>query len=150
MCPQAQGAYQAPVKYAWMDHDPPYILIAPPTINVWYTLYHDYDVRQLLMAVLQHNDEEANQDIEVRWVCDGNTYLWASSLTEGSQKYLYKTKYNKLNADTLLVDTIDGNDNPSYRDKRALDFKVDIRITSAVTASQTLEAYALYETLEVT
>jgi hypothetical protein len=137
-------------KYAWMDHDPAYLDQAPPVQNIWYTVYHDYDVRQLLMSVLYRDDEETGADVEIMWTCDGNVYLMQKFLNDSEQFNVYKTKYDSTNEDALDEDVAGVGGNLGYRDKRALDFLVEVRVTSAIGTNAHLEARALYETLEVT
>jgi hypothetical protein len=137
-------------KYAYLDHDPPHLVQVPPVINTWYQLYHDYDVRQLLMSALYRDDEETGATIEVRWTCDGNIYVSSVDADDQIQYYIYKTKYNSVEIQPLNDDFGPGGYKGLYRDKRAQDFKVEVRVTTAVGTNARLEAWALYETLEVT
>lgn len=148
--PQASAGYVAQVKYAWMDHDPAYIDISPPVQNTWYELYHAYDVRQLLMGVKYRDDEQEGNNVEVRWTCDGNVYLFATTLDDDDQEDIYKTKFQSGTTEELTRDSTPPGMDAPYRDKRALDFLVEARVTGVIGTNAHLEAYALYETLEAT
>lgn len=145
--PAASGAHK---KYAWMDHDPAFIDIDPPVQNTWYEVYHNYDVRQILMSVKYKDDEEDGATVEVKWTCDGNIYTIEIELDNNYQLYVYKNKYSVLDIEDTLSSVDWGPSALFYQDKRALEFKVEIRVTSVVGTNAHLYGYALYETLEET
>ena len=146
--PAAHGG--ATKKYWLMDHDPAYIDVSPPVQNTWYEVYHAYDVRQLFMSILYYDDEETGASFEVRWTCDGNIYIIQDTIENDTQEYIYKNKLPSGGNDELSVDREPSEGRMPYRDKRAQDFKVEIRITSAIGTNAHLIGHALYETLEET
>ena len=145
--PQASGAS---LKYAWMDHPPAFIAQPDPDQNQWYEIYHDYDVRQILMDVCYYDDEMTGADIEIRWTIDGNVYLGAIEADDLLQYYVYKNKYGVDGPTQLDTTRFTDTGVPLYHDKRGLDFRVEARITTAHGTNSVLLCHAVYETLEVT
>lgn len=143
-------AHQGEVKYAWQDHDPAY-LNQIPVQNVWYTVAHVYDFRELLFAAKYDDDEHNFPTYEVRWTLDGNVYFGSFAEEDNLQLYVRKDKYPS-NAGTtgLYYNTAMVGSYHLYDDKRGLDGLFQIRITNAVGTNPLLEAWLLYETLEQT
>jgi hypothetical protein len=149
--PQASGAGGgAGAKYAYLDHDTVWLSQEPPVQNQWYTVFIDFDVRLLGCFVEQENSEMSNEDIEVRWTCDGNVYQNSVNADYGHEYEFYRNKWASSNG-TEGLGHIDGID-PEFttRDKRAQSFEVQVRLTSAGGTNQKLRCWCVYETLEVT
>jgi hypothetical protein len=147
MCPKAAGAN---VKYAYLDHDTDRQNLAPPVLNQWYTVFHAYDVRLLWCKFVQTNGEAAAKDIEVRWTIDGTPYF-GSQTAASATSYLTYRDFNESAAGTLgLSITAAFTNGAFYVDKRGQDFKVEIRIVTALGTAQTLICRCVRETLEPT
>lgn len=143
-------AYAANVKRWLQDHDTDLVDQEPPVQNTWYTVFNANDVRLLICEVEQYNDEEAAKDIEVRWTCDGNVYVHAMTAVAGDQYYIYRNKYESSELQEPLGDSPTLVNAAMYVDKRALSFKVEVRITSVVGTNQILVGRCVRETLEQT
>jgi len=146
--PAAHGG--ASKKYWLMDHEPAEVILASPVTDVWYPVLTESDVRLLLFSIMQINDDEAVKDIEVRWTLDGNVYtVEIQNAENGAQYYIAKDKHSSV------VGGLDNNIDliscgGKILDKRALEAKLEIRITSACGTNQMLIGACLYETLEET
>jgi uncharacterized protein YbaR (Trm112 family) len=150
MCPQAQGAYQAPVKYAYKDHDTAQQWLTPPVLNQWYTIFNDIDVRLLWCEVRQVNTEAAVKTVEVKWTIDNNVYFMSQDLTSNTIYEVYRTTYPSTGGTNGLFGSGGTVNGVFYCDKRGQSFKVEVRITTALGTAQDLRCRCVYETLEVT
>jgi hypothetical protein len=149
--PQASGAGGgAGAKYSYQDHDTAVVTELPPVQNQWYTLMDDDDVRLLANAIYQKNDEAVAKTLEVRWTCDGTVYLLSFGADDDVQYYISRQKYPSTEVDCLKVSNGEVAPMLEILDKRAQDFLIEVRITSALGTNQDLTAWAVYETLEVT
>jgi hypothetical protein len=146
--PTAYGG--AAKKYAWKDHDTDIVNMLPPVLNQWYTVFDAEDVRLLEMYIAQVNTETDPKDVEVRWTIDGNVYFVTVTVANGVENYIYRTMDPSTAGTSGLTDTIVENPAFIHNDKRGLDFKVEVRIISALGTAQRLVAYAVRETLEET
>jgi len=145
--PQASGAA---VKYAYLDHDSAVVNEAPPVQNQWYTVFDEENVRLIWCVVTATDLLAAGADIEVRWTCDGNVYFMAHTVASGGPEWVFRM-WSPSTGGTLGLSTDDSVRNAAFNvDKRAQSFKVEVRVTSAVLATDILEAWCVYETLEVT
>jgi hypothetical protein len=148
--PQASSAPATSAKYWLKDHDTAYLNEVAPIKNQWYTVLQAQDVRILTFAFMETDLLAQGCEIEVRWTLDGNIYLYSSDFSSGTQIYISRTKYPSivggLAASTgvkvlAMLNTID---------KRALDAKLEVRIISDTLPTDILNAWCVYETLEVT
>ena len=143
--PKASG-----MKFHYLDHDTDVQSLAPPVQNTWYEVFHAYDVRLLWCTVTQANDETAAKDIEVRWTIDGNVYLGIGNCASASPYYVFRRLLPSAGGTAGLI-ILAGTQNAAYGvDKRGQDFKVEVRITSALGTNQTLICRCVRETLELT
>jgi hypothetical protein len=147
MCPKAAGAN---VKYAYLDHDTDQQSLAPPVLNQWYTLFHAYDVRLLWCKVLQTNTEAAAKDIEIKWTIDGNVYFASISCNSGTDYFIYRQQAPSVAGTSGLYFQAATVNAVYYVDKRGQDFKVEVRIVTALGTAQTLLCQCVRETLEQT
>lgn len=147
MCPQAAGAA---VKYVYLDHDTDVRSEVPPILNQWYQVFHAYDVRLLWCTVTQTNDEVAAKNMEVRWTIDGTVYFCTVAAANGTTYYIFRTRLPSTAGTLGLEATVTQLNAVFYVDKRGQDFKVEVRMTSALGTNQTLLAYCVRETLEQT
>ena len=143
------GEYQH-VKEWLQDHDTAEVNEAPPVQNTWYEVFHDQDVRLLLCRVRQSNTEVAAKDVEVRWTIDGNVYLVSASLDDTSTYWVFREETPSTGGTAGLATDSSRKNATYYVDKRGLDFKVEVRMTSVPGTNQTLLCQCVYETLEVT
>lgn len=148
--PFASIAASAIKKYWLQDHDSDIIQEAPPTVNVWYTLFDDEDVRLLEMFVQQINEEEENKTLQVRWTIDGNVYFVEIDAANTTEYYVFRNLIPSLGGTLGLSSS--SNQNRAFIDdfKCGLSFKVEVRIITAVGTNQALNSLAVHETLEVT
>jgi len=138
------------VKEWLRDHDTAAVYETPPAQNEWYEVFHDQDVRLLLCEIRQTNTENDAKDIEIRWTIDGNVYFLSTSLDDATPGYIYRAAPPSAGGTSGLA-TSGILYSGAYRvDKRGLDFKVEVRITSLPGTAQTLRCWCVYETLEVT
>ena len=143
------GEYQH-VKEWLQDHDSAVVDERPPVQNTWYEVFHDQDVRILWCRIYQKNDEAAAKDVEITWTIDGNVYFVSTSLDDNTWEYVYRSVIPSGGGTAgLTIDTTLRNAAYSI-DKRGLDFKVEVRMTSVPGTNQRLECMCVYETLEVT
>ena len=147
MCPQASGSG---VKYAWRDQDTIIVSENPPVQNTWYGPTGIPDMRLLVYAVHQKNDEAAAKDLEVRWQFDGYVCGLAFSAADDQQYYIYRTKYPGGSGLELATSVNPVPPMLAMLDKRAQDADLEVRMTSVPGTSQTLDAWCVVETLEVT
>jgi len=143
------GQYQH-VKEWLQDHDTDVVNEAPPVQNTWYEAFDAEDVRLLWCLIFQSNDETAAKDVEVRWIIDGTTYFVSTSLINNSNHHIFRYYLpSAAGTDGLLVSAAPRSA-VHYMDKRGLDFKVEIRMTSVPGTNQILRGWCVRETLEVT
>jgi len=143
--PKASG-----MKFHYLDHDTDAVVMTPPVQNTWYEVFHDYDVRLLWCVVSQSNTEAAAKDIEARWTIDGNVYFKLQAAASGTGYRIFRSfELSAGGTNGLTFDTVNYNAG-RFVDKRGHDFKVEIRITSALGTNQILTAYCVRETLELT
>jgi hypothetical protein len=142
--PQASGAGGG--AGAWMDHDAVLKLEAPPVINQWYTVFHDYNVRLIWCTLMQYNDETAVKNLEIRWTIEGTVYFTTVSAVESTEYYIYRNTVPSTGGTDGLGSTTDLRNAAFYVDKRGLDFLVEIRITSALGTNQVIAGTCVYET----
>jgi len=143
------GQYEH-VKEWLQDHDAAVVDESPPVQNTWYELFHAYDVRLLIHRVFQRNDDVVAKDLEVRWTIDGNVYFTSLSLDDDSNNYIFRNE-DPSSGGTDGLNPSAATTNVAYHlDKRGLDFKVEVRMTSVPGTNQRLYSTAVYETLEVT
>ena len=147
MCPKAAGAN---VKYAYLDHDTDTQLLAPPIQNQWYTIFHAYDVRLLWCVAYQRNDEAAAKNIEVRWTIDGTVYFTLIAMNNNTDTWISRSHPLSAGGTDGLRSDVSRFNAAYFVDKRGQDFKVEIRITSALGTNQLLNCYCVRETLEQT
>jgi hypothetical protein len=147
MCPKAAGAN---VKYAYLDHDTDRQNLAPPVLNQWYTVFHAYDVRLIWCQINQSNTEAAAKDIETKWTIDGISYFKAFSMPSGVRHWCYRDHNPSAGGTAGLVIVAVEYNAGMFVDKRGQDFKVEVRITSALGTAQTLICDCVRETLEQT
>ena len=143
------GMYQH-VKEWLQDHDTDVVDEAPPVQNTWYEVFHAEDVRLLYCAIRQDNTEEDAKDVEIRWTLDDNVYFDTVPLAHGTWEFTYRDQ-NPSSGGTLGLTTTATMYNAARNiDKRGLDFKVEVRMTSVPGTAQRLRCYCVRETLEVT
>ena len=143
------GEYEH-VKEWLQDHDSDVVDETPPVQNTWYENFDAEDVRLLFQQIYQKNDETAAKDLEIRWTIDGNVYFTAVAALDGTYYYVFREgAASSGGTDGLGTSTI--NYNAGIRtDKRGLDFKVEVRMTSVPGTNQRLLSNCVRETLEVT
>jgi len=138
------------IKYAWMDHDPAY-LNEVAVKDMWYEVAHIYDFRELLFAVQYDDEEHTRPTFQVKWTIDGNVYFVEFADEEpGAQKYAMKDKYPSTGGTLGLQGRPKFSDLQMYDDKRGLDGLFEVMVTNVVGTNPLIEAWLLYETLEVT
>ena len=143
------GQYQH-VKEWLQDHDSDIVDETPPVQNTWYEVFHAQDVRLLWCCVNQNNDELAAKDVEVRWTIDGNVYLTSDALDDLTNYFYYRYIFPSLGGTQGLKTQTPEINVARYLDKRGLDFKVEVRMTSVPGTNQRLRCWCVRETLEVT
>lgn len=143
------GQYEH-VKEWLQDHDTDQVLETPPIQNTWYEVFHAEDVRLLFNTMYQTNDEAAAKDIEVRWTIDGNVYFVTTNLANGTLNYIHRRYPPSAGGTSGLGVTAAIFNAAYYIDKRGLDFKVEVRMTSVPGTNQTMRCSCVRETLEVT
>jgi len=137
-------------KYHYLDHDSDVVDRAPPVQNQWYTVFDAEDVRLLTCVVYQKNDETLAKTIQVRWTIDGNVYLTSFSASDNTYYYIYRFYAPSTGGTGGLYYSTPPLDAARYDDKRGHNFKVEVRITSALGTNQILRCYCVRETLELT
>jgi hypothetical protein len=147
MCPKAAGAN---VKYAYLDHDTDVQDLAPPVLNQWYTVFDADDVRLLWCEVIQSNTEAAAKNIEVKWTIDGTVYFCTVAANSGTSYLVYRSTLASAGGTSGLWFAATSFNAAYYVDKRGQDFKVEVRIVSALGTAQTLTGRCVRETLEQT
>jgi len=145
--PKALGYGQ---KFHYLDHDTEMVDLAPPEQNDWYEVFTDEDVRLLLCVVRQTNTEAAAKTIEIRWTLDGNVYLGSVSAANNTLCYVYRNHVPSTGGTLGLSIDTSWRNACFYVDKRGINFKVEVRITSALGTNQTLLCRCMRETLEST
>jgi len=137
-------------KYMELDHDSDVRLLAPPVQNTWYEVFRAYDVRLLWCAIKQTNTETNAKFLEARFTIDGNVYLGGVNATNDTLYYVYRY-HTPSTGGTLGLAIVSAEYNAGRNvDKRGHDFKVEVRITSALGTNQTLLCNCVRETLELT
>lgn len=139
-------AHSRHVKYWLQDHDTDESNQAPPVQNTWYEIFHAQDVRLIWCRIIQTNDETAVKDVEVRWTIDGNVYLVSESMANNAPYYIYRTHEPSAVGTAGLTAGTTVENAALDVDKRGLDFKVEMRITSALGTNQTLNGRCIRET----
>jgi len=137
-------------KFHYLDHDSDVVDEEPPVQDIWYEVFHAYDVRVIQCALIQDNDELAVKDIEVRWTIDGNVYLGTLACDDLTVYYARRHYSASLGGTSGLEILLTALNAASYTDKRGQDFKVEIRITSVLGTNQRLRCWCVRETLELT
>lgn len=145
--PAASGAH---IKYMWLDHDTDVVSLAPPVLNQWYTVFHAYDVRLLWCTLYQVNDEAAAKNIEMQWTIDGNVYFGTFGPNNNTRYSTFRDWWESAGGTSGISFGIADYNAGWFVDKRGQDFKVEIRIVSALGTNQTLRCYCVRETLEPT
>ena len=143
------GEYEH-VKEWLRDHDTDEVLETPPVQNTWYEVFDAEDVRLIWCWIYQSNTENDAKDIEVRWTIDGNVYFVAVALDDATPNYIYRIWTPSGGGTAGLASTATEANAGHYVDKRGLDFKVEIRMTSVPGTNQLLQCRCVRETLEVT
>jgi len=143
--PKAQGQ-----KFHYRDHDTDVVDVSPPVQNQWYEVFHAYDVRLIWCAILQANDETFVKTLEIRWTIDGNVYFEQMVAAHNVRRYVFRAVDPSLGGTQGLNSSATAYTASVYTDKRGQDFKVEIRITSALGTNQRLLGYCVRETLELT
>lgn len=138
------------VKRWLQDHDTDMVSETPPVQNTWYEVFHAEDVRLLWCDIIQTNDEAAAKDLEVRWTIDGNVYFDDVSLANGTYGYVFRGVTPSTGGTKGLTIGVGIFNAAYYIDKRGLDFKVEVRITSVPGTNQLLQGRCVRETLEIT
>lgn len=138
------------VKHHYLDHDTDQQSLSPPILNQWYTVFEAHDVRLLWCVTRQKNDESAAKNLEVRWTIDGNVYRSAASHVHDTVYYWYRGHLPSAVGTAGLYSTTTSSTAGKYTDKRGIDFKVEVRITSALGTNQTFDCWCVRETLERT
>ena len=138
------------LKYAYLDRDANVVIAHPPIQNNWYTVFDDDDVRLLWCVILQTNDEQAAKTVQIKWTIDGAVYYLSMSLTHNVLTYIYRNWYSSGGGIAGLSSSATEKNAAFYCDKRGQDFKVGVRITSALGTTQTLDCCCVKETLEQT
>lgn len=147
--PQASGA--GGKQPYWLADKIRYDEQTPPTQNVDYeVLSAEPNVRLLIYAVRQQNDEQAAKDIQVTWTLDGHPHFVTFSALHNTQYYVYVNKYKGDNELIALTATVTEYNCAKYCDKRALEATLRAMITSVVGTNQTLTQWLKYEQLEET
>jgi len=137
-------------KYAWKDHDTAKLQHYPPVQNEWYEVFHAEDVALIYCAVMQWNDDNTDQDLEVKWTIDGSVYFLAWTQGQGQMHSIFRDGDPSDGGTDGLIWTAPYQLALQYCPKHGLDFKVEVRMTSAGGLNQGLLAYCVYETLEET
>jgi len=145
--PKALGYGQ---KFHYLDHDTEYVNVAPPEQNVWYEVFTDEDVRLLLCVIRQTNTEAAAKNVQIRWTIDGNVYWCLIALAHNTLNYVYRDHNPSAGGAAGLTFAATWRNACFYTDKRGINFKVEVRITSALGTNQTLTCWCVKETLETT
>lgn len=143
------GQYEH-VKEWLQDHDSDVVNETPPVQNTWYEVFHAYDVRLLICAIEQVNDEAAAKDVEVRWTIDGNVYFDVVPLADSTLNWVYRNRLPSAGGTTGLAVAASFVNAVRYTDKRGHDFQVEVRTTSVPGTNQVLTCWCVRETLEVT
>jgi len=138
------------MKFHYLDHDTDIVSEAPPVQNTWYEVFHAYDVRLSWCEILQTNTETAAKDIQIRWTIDGNVYFVQRSLANNTIEYIHRNRLPSTGGTAGLGYTATEVNANKYTDKRGQDFKVEVRIISALGTAQTLICRCVRETLELT
>jgi len=148
--PVASAGPIAPVKYAYLHHDSGYVNEAPPIQNQWYTVFDDVDVRVIRAQMRQGNGAAAAKDVEWRYTIDGLVYGISFSLPNGAYWDLWRDRGSSpfgLTASATATEAL----NAAIRvDLRGQSVKAEVRLVGVPGANQTLQAWGVYETLEVT
>ncbi|GAH54107.1 unnamed protein product, partial [marine sediment metagenome] len=110
----------------------------------------DEDVRLLACSVIQINDETDAKDVEVRWTIDGNVYFTAIPMDNNALLFIYRTMDPSAGGTAGLFQSAVWLNAAYYVDKRGLDFKVEVRMTSVPGGNQSLLCRCVKETLELT
>lgn len=127
-------------KFSYRDHDTSQINPLPPVLNLWYEIFHAQDVRLLWCSLKQWNDEVAAKNLEIRWTVDGIVYFCSQSAVNNTYYYIYRHP-DASTGGTAGIEPINIMFNAGYYiDKRGQDFKVEVRITSALGTNQRLMA----------
>jgi len=140
----------APVKYAYLHHDSGYVNEAPPIQNQWYTVFEDDDVRVIRAQMRQGNGAADNKAVEWRYTVDGLVYGCPFSLPNGVYWDIWRDRGQSpfgLTATAILTEKLNA---AMHVDLRGQHVKAEVRLTDAPGANQTLQAWGVYETLEVT
>lgn len=143
------GEYEH-VKEWLQDPDTDVVDETPPVQNTWYEVFDAEDVRLLWCVIRQDNDETAAKDIEVRWTIDGNVYLEQVGLNDATSMWVWRDHDPSVGGTGGLSSSTSIFNAAYYTDKRGLDFKVEVRITSVPGTNQRLRCWCVRETLEVT
>jgi len=138
------------MKFHYLDHDSDVVDMIPPVQNTWYEVFRAYDVRLLWCQIYQTNDEAAIKDIEVRWTIDGTVYFVTVPLASATFSFVYRAANASAGGTSGLTISATDVSAARYVDKRGQDFKVEVRITSALGTNQRLMCRCVRETLELT
>lgn len=141
----------APEPKRWLQHyDSANLALAPPIQNMWRELLHALDCRLIQVRFHQENDETNPKTIEMRWTIDGVVFFFVIAMVNDTNRWAYRD-HNLSLGGTFGITSQDSIINAGYyTDIRGLDLKIEIRITDAAGTNQKLNAWAVYETLEVT
>ena len=145
--PRASAGAVAAVKYHFQDEDSDYLIQAPPVQNQWYTVFDAVDVRLLVCAIVQNNDDVAAKDLEIRWTIDGNVYFMADTFGQGILEYIYRRYAPSTGGTDGLHDTSAVQGAAIHAAKNGLAFKVEVRMTSVPGTNQQLRCWCVRETL---
>jgi len=133
----------------WLkDTDTNMVDLLPPVLNQWYTVFEAKNVRLLWCVINQSNVEAAAKHIEVRWTIDGNVYFVDDNLGSGAYDYIFRSNApSALGTDGLWYNATYVNAARNV-DKRGINFKVEVRITTALGTNQRLRCWCVKEILQ--
>lgn len=135
----------------WLqDLDTQEVSEAPPTLNQWYPVFDDEDVRHLWCVVIQTNDEAAAKQLQIRWTIDGNVYFLQWNANNNTYYYIYRNFAPSAAGTAGLSSSTSRLNAGDQVDKRGLAYKVEVRQTGAIGTNQTLLCDCVIETLELT
>lgn len=137
-----------PGKNQYKDHDTDQVSESPPIQNTWYEVFHADKVRLIWCTILQSNTETDAKDIEIRWTINGNVYLLDKSVANVTTLFVYRTEVPSTGGTAGLTSASTRANAGFNVDKRGLDFKVEVRMTSVPGTAQLLRCRCVRETLE--
>lgn len=137
-------------KYAYLHHDSGFVNVAPPIQNQWYTVFEDEDVRVIRAQMRQTNGASAALDVEWRYTVDGLVYAVSFSLPHNALYDVWRDKGPSPGGISVTATLTEKLTAAMRVDLRGQSVKAKVRLVGAPGANQTLQAWGVYETLEVT